>query len=74
MMLLFTPVVLAQAPTFIKSPTTSILGPGQAGAWDEKGVGSACVLYDSDAGTYKMWYTGYDNSDTLQIGYATSTT
>jgi len=64
-------LVEAQPPAFIKSPATSILAPGGASAWDEKGVGSACVI--SDSGTYKVWYTGYDNNDILQIGYATST-
>jgi len=41
-------------------------------AWESKGAYSPSVLYDSNAGKYKMWYTGYDGSKN-RIGYATST-
>jgi len=53
-----------------KLPTTPILSPGAPGSWDKTGVGVSCVI--EDGGTYKMWYTGYDENDLLQIGYATS--
>ena len=47
------------------------------GNWDDDSVGSPCVIYDSDADKYKMWYTGGTTGGTLEttelaIGYAES--
>ena len=54
--------------SLILVPLVSQLSPAQAaGTWTKSGVnpvlidsvvsGAACVIYDSDAGIYKMWYT-----------------
>ena len=51
-----------------------VLPPGTPDAWDDKGVGSPCVIKVGDA-DYRMWYTGYQQVDTElvpQVGYATS--
>ncbi len=41
---------------------------GTTGNWDGKGVAAPCVFKVGD--TYKMWYTGGDNSLVFKIGYA----
>jgi len=46
-----------------------VLDLGAPGAWDDVNVFDPSVLFE--AGTYKMWYAGYDDS-TWRIGYATS--
>ena len=38
--------------------TGAVLDGTGGGSWDDDGVGSPCVIYDSDDGKYKMWYTG----------------
>jgi predicted GH43/DUF377 family glycosyl hydrolase len=50
-----------------------VLNPGPPGAWDDLGVGPACVILVSD--TYHMWYdANWDNAGTANsgIGHATS--
>lgn len=49
------------------------LGPGEVGRWDHAGTDTVAVLHDEE--NYKLWYsssTEVAQSDTLQIGYATS--
>lgn len=52
------------------NPGNPILSNGPEGSWDEYSVANPMVL--KDGGTYKMWYTGYDNENLARIGYATS--
>ena len=50
-------------PSAVLTPT--------AGAWDEATVEAPMVILEN--GTYKMWYTGWNNAeDSTGIGYATS--
>ena len=46
------------------------LEPGQSGLWDDHELGPLCVLHNQDG--YHMWYTGFNQSGLIQIGYATS--
>ena len=46
------------------------LEPGQSGSWDDHELGPLCVLHNQDG--YHMWYTGFNQSGLIQIGYATS--
>jgi sucrose-6-phosphate hydrolase SacC (GH32 family) len=49
------------------------LGPGESGSWDHAGTDTVTVLHDGE--NYKLWYASsveVGQSDTLQIGYATS--
>ncbi|MFC2059141.1 hypothetical protein ACFLTS_05860 [Chloroflexota bacterium] len=59
-----------------KDAGNPVVDVGDAGSWDENGVGGPCVIRE-DATTYKMWYTGRDDNGTglglLAIGYTTST-
>lgn len=48
-----------------------ILDIGPAGTWDSLGVATSCVLFDSVAGIFKMWYGGLDGAG-IGTGYATS--
>jgi predicted GH43/DUF377 family glycosyl hydrolase len=48
-----------------------VLDLGTSGKFDDKSLGSLCVI--KDGAIYKMWFTGLKNSDSkLRIGYATS--
>lgn len=47
----------------------SVLGLGQAGGLDSKGVGQPYVI--KDGATYRMWYEGFDGT-TWRIFYTTS--
>jgi len=78
--LLLSVMLLPQAPTvkateyhlvsWSKYPADNVTDVGSPGAWDDTGVGAACVIKDGD--TYKMWYTGYNATGVLKIGYAYS--
>ena len=57
--------------TWTKDPANPVLEPGGDGAWDESLVAHPCVLYDSAAGIYRMWYLGCGR-DGCAIGYAFS--
>jgi len=61
--------------TWVKDTANNpVLQKGSAGAWDDAGVLSPCVI--KEGGTYKMWYSGRADDGvigSLQIGYATST-
>jgi len=49
--------------------------PGSSESWDERVRERMSVLYDSDAGIYKAWYSGHKvtgGEATSEIGYATS--
>ena len=48
-----------------------VLTEGPPGAWDENGVIAHGMLFDGF--TYHMWYTGFDISWNVRLGYATST-
>ena len=71
---------VATAPTdgftgvgFTKYASNPILSGGAAGTWDENHVADPFVMYDHDAGVWKMWYRGMDTSaGTFGIGYATA--
>lgn len=49
-----------------------ILSYGAIPDWDWDGVIDPCVIYDTAAGIYKMWYLGWNDKDKRGIGYATS--
>jgi len=53
-----------------------VLAVGSSGSWDENGVLTPCVIWDSSVSMYKMWYTGRDDDSTtlglMAIGYAVS--
>ncbi|MCO4771966.1 MAG: hypothetical protein KDA24_18185 [Deltaproteobacteria bacterium] len=44
---------------------------GGAGTWDDASVGSPSLLWDEDAGLYRLWYLGSDGA-TYRVGMATS--
>jgi len=52
----------------IKNPANPVLWPTDA--WEGQVVGAPSVILD--AGVYKMWYTGMDNSGFPSINYAES--
>lgn len=52
-----------------KSGSNPVLSPGSAGKFDQTGVFRCSVI--KDGSTYRMLYTGYDNTS-LRLGYATS--
>jgi len=56
--------------TWVRNPAP-VLDLGLYGSWDDDYVYDPSVLYDSQTGKYKMWYSGSDGS-THRIGYATS--
>lgn len=45
-----------------------VLGPGAAGAFDEKNLWSPAVLLDN--GVFRLWYGGENNAGLIRIGYA----
>lgn len=47
------------------------LSNGAHTAWNESGVIGPCVI--KTGSDYHMWFTGYDDTKTFQIGYASST-
>jgi hypothetical protein len=49
-----------------------ILTVGAGGSWDETGAFAPWVIYDEDAATWKMWYTGRNAVDAWKLGYATA--
>ncbi|MFC1479037.1 hypothetical protein ACFL6F_00420 [Planctomycetota bacterium] len=57
-------------------PYTPVLKPGPSGDWDERNVVDPCVIYGYDpisaSDKYIMYYSGCDNAETYQIGYAIS--
>jgi predicted GH43/DUF377 family glycosyl hydrolase len=61
--------VSAQA-NWEKYPGNPVLDIGPPGAWDGEWVFEPGVIIDGS--TYKMWYSGWDFTTGLRIGYATS--
>ena len=60
--------------SWTKYGANPVLTKGAPGAWDDEGVGSCCVIKESDT-SYKMWYTGTPDSSfgaVPAIGYAIS--
>jgi hypothetical protein len=57
--------------SWTKDQGNPVLDLGSAGSWDNIFVG-ACSVIDSEASTYKMWYTGGNGVWDGKIGYATS--
>jgi predicted GH43/DUF377 family glycosyl hydrolase len=62
---------------WVKHGIAPVLEVGSTGEWDDEGVLDPCVIKES-ATSYKMWFTGRDDSDNstlgiMAIGYATST-
>ncbi len=60
--------------SWTKYGANPVLTKGAPGDWDDEGVGSCCVIKESDT-SYKMWYTGTADSNFSAIpaiGYATS--
>ena len=47
-----------------------MLEPGSGGAWDNNELGPLAVVHHENL--YHMWYTGWNNANFIQIGYATS--
>jgi len=60
----------SNAASWTKDTTNNPVLTGSLGEWDEDGVGSCCVIKESDT-SYKIWYTGCKDY-TAAIGYATS--
>jgi len=52
-------------------PETATFPRGPAGTWDDASVGSPTLLWDGDAGLYRLWYLGSDGA-IFRVGYATS--
>ena len=49
-----------------------VLGPGETGNWDSRGVSFPSVLLRGDV--FQMWFTGYSSNGIFHsVGYATST-
>jgi len=58
---------------WVKYANNPILTHGNLGDWDQHWIESPAVLYDSETGNYKMWFSGVDTlSWKIQIGLATS--
>ena len=55
--------------TWTKHASNPVIEPGPEGAWDDEGVLTGGVIYKD--GTFHMWYTGWDGTNT-RIGLATS--
>ena len=55
--------------TWTKNPSP-VMDIGLPGSWEE--IGALVPRVIADVVGYKMWYTGWDASDLMQIGYATS--
>lgn len=53
-----------------KQPGNPVLDIGPGGSWDSHSASNPTVLFNG--AEYKMWYSGYDDSRTSRIGYATS--
>ncbi len=60
----------ADGISWTKYAGNPVLGLGPAGAFDETGVLSPCVL--KNGSTFEMWYTGRDAAGRLRIGSATN--
>ncbi|MBN1318492.1 MAG: carboxypeptidase regulatory-like domain-containing protein [Anaerolineales bacterium] len=56
---------------WVKDPAYPVLEPGGEGTWDEDYVGRPCVIYDTAAAVYRMWYEG-QNEKGEGFGYAYS--
>jgi len=52
-----------------KDSHNPVLDWGISGSWDESSVAGCSVVFDTV--TYKMWYSGIDESGAVHIGYAT---
>jgi len=69
-----TAIGIATAPG-VGQPFTTTVEPafprGPAGTWDDASVASPSLLWDEEAGLYKLWYLGSDGA-TFRVGYATS--
>ncbi len=57
-------------PRFARTGEDPVLGPGD-GFWESVDVLSCEVMWDDDAGLFRMWYTGFDG-ERYAIGYAES--
>ena len=55
--------------TWTKHDSNTVLEPGLDGDWDDEGVFNPEVIYKD--GTYHMWYSGWDGTNS-RIGHATS--
>jgi predicted GH43/DUF377 family glycosyl hydrolase len=55
--------------SWTKYASNPVMGNGGPADFDVYHLAFPCVLYEND--TYRMWYTGYDTSNS-RIGYATS--
>lgn len=55
---------------WFKWPTTVLSPSSEMNAWDSGSVFSPSVIFDGS--NFGMWYTGVNQSQTAQIGYATS--
>ena len=51
---------------------TPVLNPGPPGSWDESEVSGPCVVWDSSASTFWMYFNGSDAAGNLQVGLANS--
>lgn len=64
-------VRLASRPAdFARQSLFPVLPRGGDGAWDERNVAEAAVIYDGSE--YKMWYSGQNDANEWQVGLATS--
>ncbi len=57
---------------FTKYASNPILTVGTLGAWDAESIGDPWVIYDAEAGIWKMWYAGVNAAGDRQLGYATA--
>ena len=55
-----------------KDANNPVLEPGAEGEWDDFGVAAPTVILDGDI--FKMWYQGWQGTNPIRIGYATSST
>ena len=69
---LVTGTALGQS-VWVKDAHNPIMSGGPPGSW-YRNVSGPCVLYNTETGTYQMWFTAWASSSTpvYRIGYATS--
>jgi hypothetical protein len=59
--------------SFTESPANPVLGPGDPGSIDQRGVSDPEVVWDTNRKLYRMWYVAHDSLDQTSICLAIST-
>ncbi len=57
---------------WIKDSLNPVLDWGLTNEWDDYGVSFCSILFDTEDKVYKMWYSGFDETWSGRIGYATA--